>query len=191
MNINSINFTSQTAKTYKNSDNKNPNDTFSDKLNDAVTDDTGYASLLNEINNEPKDDREEDRKLYEVLKYHGFDCKGHSLQWVKGHCGLVTFPPITVPGHIRTAYNNYINNLPLSTEEKAKISFDLATEYGLYIKNNPNAAISVSYNTDSMKELINHLMNNNENYNNSKDFSSMRIYENTKILLNNFMNILN
>lgn len=191
MNIDSINSTSQVTKTYKNPDD-NSKISFSDKLKEAVndSDDKGYTALLNEINNEPEDDRVEDMKLYNVLKGHEFNCKGHNLQWAKEHCGLIGFPLITAPGHIRKAFSDYLESLPISEHEKGNLSFALSTAYGEYKKRHPKDTISFSYSTDSMKDLINYLLNYNENYKDSKDIPSMHIYEDTKSLLKELMNSL-
>lgn len=99
------------------------------------------------------------------------------------------FPPITVPGHVQKEFHDYLNSLPISDKEKGDICFDLGTEYGIYIRNNPDKAL-IPYSKIAMKNLITHMLNYNENYRNrsSNNISSINMYENTKLLLNNLIN---
>lgn len=124
--------------------------------------------------------------LFYVLKEkEDFNFWGHSFQWAKENCGLIAFPPITGPGHVRKAFEDAITNLNVSNEEKAQISFGLTTAYGKSIKNNSNN-LSNLYSNQSMSDTINNLLRNNENY---KKFNP-DFYNNTKLVLYSVMNAL-
>lgn len=162
MGIKSVSPIKACNKAFYSKDEKNSKDSFYNKLKKTINTNED-ENILEEINSEPTEDKEEDLLLYRVLKKDGFKLKGHSFSWVRENCNLVIFPPITAPGHLRKQFKDYISTLNLKDKEKNDIGFSIVAQYALYIKENPKETMK-AYSNEAMSKLILNLLEYNEKY---------------------------
>ncbi|URZ04570.1 hypothetical protein [Clostridium felsineum] len=188
MGINSIKKVEPCNRAFNSNKKNKSKDEFIKKLKNSVTGLDDH--IVMEIDNEPFEDREEDLKLYNALKKYNFDFKNHSFRWAKENCKLIAFPPITVPGHLRGKFKEYINDLDIKEKEKRDVGFSITVKYALYIKENPKDIIK-SYTAKGMENLVTNLLIYNEKYKKINEKLSIIKYENTRLILNKLLDYIN